>query len=311
MAVPPRLSRQGPRPYNAILAYPNYLQARPEFARVRLGGGGWRRDLPLENLIDGDLSNPARSINCTREATRFWVDLGLTRTLMLGVIPFGNFSLAARWRFGLYRNPVGEFGPGAQTAEADSGWLDIYPRVFDPSVLSYRSPSWWYLRMTAEQAYGVRMPALWIADAEVSGRYLWVEIDDPENPDGFIEIPELFVAPGWQPSLNYSYGAALAWEDGTRVTKVDSGKVYFDQRPKNRVMNISYDLLPEVEVRQIAYELQRELGVSGRLYFIGNKLLLEDRHRICFTARLRTLSPMEQVFYARQKVAFTLEEVVS
>lgn len=101
---------------NCILAYPNYLDVEPNLPYVpiyvRMGGGSWLDARPLTNLravndTDRFLVNTARSSDATTSSTKFYGDLGVTRSIKATIIPRSNIKeTAAKIRIRYMTDPV-------------------------------------------------------------------------------------------------------------------------------------------------------------------------------------------------------------
>jgi hypothetical protein len=296
------------RPSNAILAARNYLDADPAYARVGFEGGRWRTPdgLGLSALADPLLVRVARSYDVALDSTRFWVDLGRLRDLRLVAIPRILASRGARLRARVFE-AMNESG----AALGDSGWSDLYPAVYPWGSLPVWHPSFVDGRLDAEQAGLFPMPWFHLFEAAVFGRWLLIEIDDTESEIGYVDIPRLFVSPGWQPSLNIVYGAGMALEPRTEVVESYGGAEFFEVLDGRRVFTIGFDYLPEDEAVSVVGDMQRLLGIHGQLFFIYNPLDAIHRHRRSMLCRMRRLSPIEAASYGRSRTTVELAEVIA
>ncbi|MFO0271357.1 MAG: hypothetical protein ACK53W_12585 [Gemmatimonadota bacterium] len=290
---------------NCILAYPNFCDADPSYATVAVSGGQWEPDLPLTNILTKRLARRARSVNAALTSTKFWVDLGTPRDVRVVAIPFLTASRDARLRVRGFTTKN-----EAATPAGDSGWSDLYPVVYPFGSLYFGHPAFWDGRMTAEDAAVFRMPYYAVFDAPVIARYWLIEIDDTGSSLGYVEVPRIFIAPGWQPSLNLIYGATQVYEPRTTVVESWGGAEYFDVQEGRRVARFGFDYLPEDEALTWAGDMQRRLGVDGQLFFIFDPDDTVHRHRRSFLARMRTLSPLEYVLFRRNTATFELAEVI-
>lgn len=291
------------RPWNGIIAGPNYLWPDPRFASVTASGGLWRPEAPASAVLGQRTSSRARSITTNPQATQLWLDLGMLRDVRVVALPFCNGTLDAMLRLRAYDAP----DPAAAVL-ADTGWIDLYREVYPLDTLDFEHASFWDGKMTAEDAARVRMPWWQVFADPVVAQFWRLEIFDPDNPAGFIEVPPLFICPGWQASVNFDYGASVGVTDPSPEVSTWSGRRIADPRPQRRVMSLKYALLPEDEALSRAFDLQTVVGQRQPVFVIWNPLDTQHAHRRAFPALLRNLSPIEASFYRRAGVSFALEE---
>ena len=285
---------------NCILAYPNFVDG----AATRIDGGNWRPELPLANLKDRLLVKAARSYDLALSSTRFWIDFGGPRDGRVVAIPYLRGSKSTRVRVRAFA-----IKDETTTPEADGGWRDLYPVIYPAGTLYYGHPSFWDGRMTDEDAALFPMPFVQVFERPIIARHWLIEIDDRDGPLGYVEVPRVFLAPGWQPSLNFTYGAGQVWEPRTTVQESWGGAEFFDVRDGRRVVRFGIDYLPTDEALTWAGDMQRKLGIDGQLFFIMDPADTIHLHRRAFLARMRALSPLEYAVFGRNSITFELAEV--
>lgn len=291
---------------NCVLAYPNYVDADAAFFTVAFSGGNWQPSAPLTNLRERLLIKRARSVDCALTSTRFWTDLGAPRDVRVIAIPFLTASRDALIRV---RGFSAQDEDG--TALADTGWTQLYPVIYPFGTLPYGHPSMFDGRMTPEDATLFPMPFVHVLAEAVNAGWWLIEIDDTESTLGYVEIPKVFLAPGWQPTLNMIYGAAQGYEARTTMQESWGGAEFFDVQDGRRVARFGFDYLPEDEALTWAGDMQRRLGVHGQLFFIFDPDDTTHLHRRSFLARQRQLSPLEYAVYGRNSTTFELSEVIA
>lgn len=291
---------------NAILAYPNWVDADPAFATVAFSGGSWDSRLPLANLRDRLLVRRARSTDLALSSTQFWVDLGVARDVRVIAIPFLTASKDATVRM---RGFATQDATG--TALADSGWRPLYPVVYPVGSLPWGSPSVWDGRMTDEDAAIFPMPIVQVWSNAVVARWWLIEIDDTSSDIGYVEVPRVFLAPGWQPTVNIVYGANQVFEPQTSVQLSRGGAEFFDVQPGRRVVRFGLDFMPDDEMVVQVTDMQRRLGINGQLFWIFDPDDTTQLHRRAFLARMRSLSPLEYAVIGRSSTTFELSEVIA
>jgi hypothetical protein len=290
---------------NVLLAAPNYVDAT--FYSVAFSGGNWQAGLPLTNLRDPQLAVVARSTNVTLAATQFDVDLGASRLVKAVAIPYTNASRGASYRI-RSSTVAGTFT--APSLVTDTGWLDVYPIIYPWGTTLYGSASWWDGRMSPEEAAVSRMPIIQVFASPPIARYWRIEISDTSNPDGYIEIPRLVLAAGWQGSLNMAVGSGLGAETLTGSVRSLSGASFFDRRDAARTAKVVFNFLPEDEAMAAAYDLIRTIGIDQQVFFSWNPDDTVHRHRRSFLATLAQLGSVDSSTPERFSASFELKEVM-
>jgi hypothetical protein len=276
--------------------------------QIALSGGSWRAALPLANLAKPRLVEVARSASASPADTWLEVDLGAARDIRVVALPKHTISQAGRVRIRGGAAPIGA-NPGA--VAIDTGWVDVWRRVFPSGSLPFGHPSLWDGRLRPEDAAGYPMPVLAVWPTPFIARYWRVDIDDPTNPAGVVDLARLVISPGWQPSLNFGFGARLGWESDTVGEQSLGGARFFDRRPPRRVLSFTLEGLPGDEMLSVAFDLQRSLGVDRQLFFVFDPDDDYHRHRRSFLATLSQTARLDFPYHGRISTAFDLEEVIA
>ncbi|MDO9712460.1 hypothetical protein [Paracraurococcus lichenis] len=289
----------------AILAYPNFVDASPTYATVAFSGGTWLAGLPLTNLASPLLVKRARSVGVTLTATQFWVDLGVSRGVRVAAIPFLTASRDCRVRVRGFT-----VKNAAAPAVADTGWKALYPAIYPDGVLDYGDPAWWDRRLSAEDVGTYPVPFVATFAPVAYARYWLVEIDDSASTLGYVDVPRIFLAPGWRVSVNPQYGAQLGFESRTSGAESWGGAIFYDVQTGRRTMQFELDI-PEAEALSQAFDMQRRLDISGQLFWIHNPDDTLHLHRRSFLATMKELSALEYTSFGRMKPTFQLSEVIA
>jgi hypothetical protein len=155
---------------------------------------------------------------------------------------------------------------GGSGLAADSGWVDVWPSgVIPTDLLEWEDDNFWLGTISAQARAGFQSPFIWRLPSLALARYWRCEIFDSSNSDGYVQIGRVFLARGWTPSVNFSYGGGLGYQDPTPVLTSLSGAEYFDVRSKFRVMTFELQYISDSEAYNYALELQRLAGVSGEV----------------------------------------------
>ena len=254
---------------------------------------------PITNLQNRFLRRVARSSGLALDQCRFRVRLPQRRAIRGVVLVNHNLTIRARYRMRAYR---------AGDERYDSGWIDVYRRVKSWREMRWGDPNFWSGRPTEEDLAGFMRTLVRTLLETIDADEWFIEIDDQENPAGFVEIGRLFIAGGSQPAHNYSYGAELGQETATRVDRSRTGVKYFDRREPTRVMRLTLQDLPEQEVFERWLEVQRRMGLDGEVFIIPDPTDELNMTRRSFLGTLRTLPPSVQSNFRRGTIALEIEE---
>lgn len=191
-------------------------------------------------------------------------------------------------------------------------YVDAWPDGIIPQdLLEWEDDNFWLGTLTQEQRAGYQSPYIQRLDSVVTARYWRVEMFDSGNPAGYIQIGRLFMARGWTPSVNYTYGAALGYQDPTPVETSLSGAEYFDVRSKFRVMNFDLEYISDTEAYNYALDLQRVAGISGEVLVMpdGGTDVGQQPLR-SFVGRLRQIGAVTQPKPTAYSVKFEVKELL-
>jgi hypothetical protein len=196
-------------------------------------------------------------------------------------------------------------------ALADTGWRDLFAPSVPPLSQPWGSALLWDGMQPSVDARLFPRPFVAVFDDPVVARYWFVEFDDTGNGDGYIDLPRVVASPAWQPSRNFSYGAAIGVEDSSAEQTSQGGADFFSLRAKRRTTTFSLAYLPAAEAHAIAGDMKYRLGRSGQLFFIRDPDDEMNMARHSFLARLRSLSALEATAHGYETTSFELLEVVA
>ncbi|MEN9885486.1 MAG: hypothetical protein RL758_64 [Pseudomonadota bacterium] len=206
----------------------------------------------------------------------------------------------------------GAFVSGTEPPSYESPYIDAWPDGIIPQdLLEWEDDNFWLGTLTQEQRAGYQSPFIHRITNTVTARYVRVEIFDTTNPAGYVQIGRLFIARGWSPSINYTYGAALGYQDPTPVEMSLSGAEYFDIRSKFRVFNFDLEYISDSEAYSYALDLQRVAGISGEVLVMpdGGQDVGQQPLR-SFVGRLRQIGPVTQPKPTAYSVKFEVKELL-
>lgn len=194
----------------------------------------------------------------------------------------------------------------------ESGWRKVWPNgVIPQELLEWEDDNFWLGTLTQEQRAGYQSPYIVKLASVVTQRYWRIEIADTTNPAGYVQIGRLFMAKGWTPSVNYSYGAGLGYQDPTPVDTSLSGAEYFDVRSRYRVFNFGLEYITETEAYSNALELQRLAGISGEVLVMPDSAdNLASQPLRAFVGRLQQSGAVTQPQPNTYSASFEVKELL-
>jgi hypothetical protein len=145
----------------------------------------------------------------------------------------------------------------------------------------------------------LHLPMLYTGDPNpIYARYMKIEIVDPSL--SFIDIGRLVVGPGYQPSINISYGWQIEFVDPSQTVRSRGGQFYADVRPKYRVLTCALQNQERDEIFSNLYEIDRILGVSKPLLVIVDPTDVINIHRLTIYGSQVQTSPISNPANARR-----------
>ena len=287
-----------------VLAFPNYVDS--SFYTVSFSGGSWQASLPLSNLADPLLAKVARSTSASLVNAQFDIDLGAPRPMRVFAIPRCNLSRNALIRI-RGSTTAGSFGSPVY----DSGWVDVWTRIYEFGSLPWGHPSFWDGKLDSESALDYDVAFIHVAST-ITGlaRYWRWEIDDTANADGYVELARLFMTSGWIPTRGIRPGDALGVLTDTQVERSLGGVDYFERQNPRRLAQFALAMNDVNEVYSNAFEMMRRQGVDRQVYYIRNADDSANLHRTSFLATMRALSPIEFPYHDQAVFAGELQEVL-
>jgi hypothetical protein len=287
-----------------LFLYPNLSdQRRGATPGATLTGGNWV--LPLERVQNRDLSKVARSRSKLPADTQFDVTFDAYGEVRAIVLVNHNFSPTARWRLTAWDDDGSYYDFAYQVQE------DIYPTLGYPEDTLFEKANWFDQKPLLQDLEGFTQNAVHILPEPLYCRHWRIELIDDENDVDFLQFGRLWMATGWQPSHNMSYGqSALAFNSLTTVEQAMSGAEWFDVRAPYRTFAIGFEFLPEQEALDRGLEMMRRAGKHGELFYIHNPDDAVNLTRTSMLCRFEELLPWEQVVFQRANIGFRLKELL-
>ncbi|WP_416355570.1 hypothetical protein ACLNGM_15130 [Aureimonas phyllosphaerae] len=287
-----------------LFLYPNLSDVRKGATPgADLKGGNWV--LPLANVQNRRLSKIARSASTAPADTQFEVTFDAYGEVRAIVLVNHNFSPVARWRI------TGWDDDGSYFDNAYQIETDVYPTLGYPEDTPFEQANWFDQKPLLQDLEGFTQNAIHVLPEPYYLRHWRIELIDDDNEAGFLQFGRLWMATGWQPSHNMSYGqSALAFNSLTTVEAALSGAEFFDVRAPFRTFAIGFEFLPQQEALDRGLEMMRRAGKHGEVFYIHDPDDAANLTRTSFLARFEELLPWEQVVFQRANIGFRLKELL-
>lgn len=99
-------------------------------------------------------------------------------------------------------------------------------------------------------------------------RYWLLKIEDPDNPDGYIQIGRLLLGDGWQPQYGLDWEHSIESVDPSKQERTDGGGMVVDIEPQYRRFTLSCSNLTENERYLRTFSLMQRLGRNQALFMV-------------------------------------------
>lgn len=283
---------------NAVIGFPRFTES------FGFSGGSWEALYPAANLRLLPLSRVARSTDADPASTQLVATTTTARLVQLLAFVGHNASLEGSFRIRLYADT------GLGVLLQDTGWQQFWPPVYAYGSLPFGDPSFFTLKYSDEERAGLTWTrAVWLDRGHVA-RAVKVEIDDPDNSDGFFQCGLFEIAQGWPVSANFGYGAEYGFRGRTQSAEALGGARWFERRDKPRIFRGQVQYLARDEALARAFEQQRRHDLDQPFLWLPHPD--EPLHwlRNAFLARNTELGLMSYAAFGRDRVPLALEEVL-
>lgn len=280
-----------------LIAYRNHLDT------AVISGGSWSSGLPASNLAERQPSKIARTAGVDTDETSVTLDFSRAEPVRFVSLVRHNLTQSGAWRLRLSDDPT--FGSSLY----DTGRIAIWPAAVPFGVGLWGEYNWGG-RLSAEEAATYGIQAIHTLDGPVRARYLRVDLDDPDNPNGYLQAGRLVAGPAWQPTVNFQYGWTIEQVDESEVKRSRGGKVYVNARPRFRRLRFTIDHLEKDEMFGHAYELERIKGKGGDVMVIADPDDTSHAHRHTIYGALAESAPIINNQPGRYSRRFVVEELL-
>lgn len=275
-------------------------------ARGVVSGGGWQPgSLRLSNLLTPYLAEIARSNSTAPSDTHFTIDLGVYSPI--AGIALGNCGVTPFARYRIRAFVSDEASPTIY----DTGEIGFPVTRIDGSLLAWEDPGLWE---GVTQEFDDRRKGsllLHFLAEPVVARVWRIEIIDPNNANGHLDIARLIMGRLWQPEINDTYGGnSLEFNALTDVEESRSGTRFYNARNIRRVFSFSYDYLPEDTAYRDIYRIATVSGISNQVVVVPNPADVSAVQREAFIGTLGTPPSLRRPVFGCASTSFKVEEVL-
>ncbi|MGG5810946.1 hypothetical protein [Falsiroseomonas sp. CW058] len=270
-----------------------------------LSGGSWRASAPLSNIQTQDVSRVARSTDASAASTMFVADGGSSprRSWSMFVLINHSISVSGRWR-------VVCTNDAADTPESriyDSGLVDVWEASVGFGTQPWGVFPWNGIDQASYPTYPI---ALHLAPASVRARYVFIYIEDPDNPDGYIDIGRFVAGDAMSPATNISYGFNVRYVDPSEVVRTLGGRRIVRALPSYRVAEMEFGFLSKDEAMGQIFEWQKA-GKGSDVFFVKDPdETAEKRARTMIYGALTDIQPIREVMLDLYSFGAAIEELI-
>lgn len=214
--------------------------------------------LVAANLRSNLKSNVWRGLGTSEALACVWDD---PRPVGVVVLAFNNFTASATVRVrGFTRDDdlAAHFDTGDVQC-APPGKLGQFPWGM-PLGENFYARGGASLFAYGYGGYGV----VWMPDAKAV-RKLEIFINDPDNPDGYVEAGRLIVGPWWSPKYNFDFNHSISFQDATQNKRTEAGDLRGEEGAKWRRVEFAVSNM-DAEDRAGLLQIIRRHGLSKPVF---------------------------------------------
>ncbi len=223
---------------------PNFLLGWPNvFVSGALVASAQEAALPVTNLAN-DQGAASMGWQCPALSAFVTVDPGQAVLYRVISLHRTNLTTAATWRVRVFAGATSDTAVVFDTAPAGGSLIGmgIVPR-FGQAVL--------------------------VLPIALAGRLVRIDVQDPTNPDGHLNIAQAFAGPAFQPVRNLGYGSSKLRVDSTATTETRSGAEIVRPDWQRRGYDMDLGAVTPAEV-PIVDDLDGQARLGGNLLFVPN-----------------------------------------
>lgn len=258
--------------------------------------------LPLSNLRTPIYQQVARTIG-----TELTIDATASEYIPMSMIGIAshNLSAAATIRIRVYYDDL------KTVLLYDSGELPAWPALHQSTDLEWEENAFW-LGTARDEDLALYTPLFaHFMENSFTGRVVSLEISDPDNSNGFIELGRLLICRWWEPELNPQYGdVQLNYEEQTERSTANDGTDFFYKKKKRRLAAVNFTNISEEAAYARLFGMLRTQGVDGEIVFSYDREPNAYYVQRTFVGRLQQLDPLNQQSFGLYQSQINLREVI-
>lgn len=205
---------------------------------------------------------------------------------------------------------TGDYTGALALYDSGSTPAEVFETIYEWGSIDSTHPSWFTGKATEEQRRNLPFPLFEVIPFIVA-QYWYFEFFDSSNSDGYVRLPRLFLAPGYQSSRGIDYGAQHNFITDTRVDTTLGGRRVYGVEPVARTIPLSLSHLPVGEAMNNVFDMQREIGIHKQFFFVFDPDDTALKHRRSFLATMEKLAGLEYPYYNAQGTTMEIREVVA
>jgi hypothetical protein len=287
---------------NCLLLYPNNV------VTATISGGNWQPSWPIANIATRFNNQVARSVDCQPINTIININFGSLVYNTAVALLNHNLTLQAQARVLLYKDAA------MSQLAFDSGFNDVWPRWFDTMGLRWADSNFWYGRIPAK--WQGKVPALFLqllntAGFNANATSSWtcqIQISDPNNPAGYIQIGRAFMGEDFTPQINMEYGASVQIVDPSKVERALSGTKWFNQKPRYRKFIVEFKYLSKDEAVNSLLITDLLAGLTDDVLYVDNPGDPRFLQQMSCVGTLSELDPLAEWMIGQYSKGLQIEE---
>lgn len=284
---------------NIILAWPNHTGdgtlSSPD---------AWESTLPLVNLQSRIFSDVAQTAVLTPSITATFTDFKSIGTVALAA---HNLSETATIRIRFYSDAA------KTTLLLDSGFVAVWPRVFDSLQLPWEANNFWLGTPSYADTKIFTQLFTYHADRNYFIKCVQIDITDSSNPDSYIEAGRLFLAATFEPQYNPPYGKLdMQYAVNTEIVEAldDESTEYAHIRRPKRIVNIGFDYLTKNEGIMRILDMQRSQGIDKEILYAESREYDQFSNATTFLGRLVSLDKLSIPDVSLYSATINIKEIL-
>lgn len=214
--------------------------------------------LGADNLLNGDPGEPWRATGCTSETVEFTppptyeVDVAAVVLVNPNLSPDGTITIEIATEVpGVYDVSLGPYEAMFALYGFGEDRFGVDPAGGYPDA-AYRASRPVYVYVELDQVYGAKS--------------LKLTCVDPDNPDGYIEIPVVMAGPIVRPAIGVSHGYALPVGDPSSQIPTEGGGIRVSPRTSRRGISFAWDMLDRDEALALVDDIHTVAGTKRHVF---------------------------------------------